>query len=85
MSLTRSSGCPGGAFATPPQTVAPQPPPCTGFSRQEHWSGLPGPPAGGLPGPGTEPGCPACQAESVPSEPPGKPLAWFTALGQFQV
>ena len=26
-----------------------------GFSRQEYWSGLPGPPPGDLPDPGTEP------------------------------
>ena len=26
-----------------------------GFSRQEHWTGLPGPPPGDLPGPGVQP------------------------------
>ena len=30
-----------------------------GFSRQEHWSGLPRLPAGNLPNPGTEPTSPA--------------------------
>ena len=30
-----------------------------GFSRQEHWSGLPCPPAEDLPNPGTEPTSPA--------------------------
>ena len=44
-----------------------------GFSSQEYWSGLPGPPPGDLPNPGIEPRSPALQAESLPSEPPGKP------------
>ena len=44
-----------------------------GFSRQESWSGLPCPPAGGLPNPGMEPRSPAPQADSLPTEPPGKP------------
>ena len=30
----------------------------TGFSRQEHWSGLPFPSPGNLPNPGIEPGSP---------------------------
>ena len=33
-------------------TVALQAPPSVGFSRQEHWSGLPRPPPGALPDPG---------------------------------
>ena len=44
-----------------------------GFSRQEYWSGLPCPPPGDLPNPGIEPRSPALQADSLPSEPPGKP------------
>ena len=43
------------------------------FSRQEYWRGLPIPSLGDLPNPGTEPGSPALQADSLPSEPPGKP------------
>ena len=44
-----------------------------GFSRQEHWSGLPCPPPGDLPNPGIEPGLQVwLQADSLPSEPPGK-------------
>ena len=43
------------------------------FSRQEYWSGLPFPSLGDFPDPGTEPGSPALQADSLPSEPPGKP------------
>ena len=45
----------------------------TGFSRQEYWSGLPLPPPGDLPDPGMELGSPTQQADSSPSEPPGKP------------
>ena len=44
-----------------------------GFSRQEYWSGFPCPPAGDLPNPGTEPRSPAVKADSLPSEPRGKP------------
>ena len=45
-----------------------------GFSRQEYWSGLPFPPPVDLPDPGIEPGSPTLQADSLPSELPGKPL-----------
>ena len=43
-----------------------------GFSRQEYQSGLPFPSPGDLPDPGIEPRSPALQADSLPSEPPGK-------------
>ena len=43
------------------------------FSRQEDWSGLPCPPPGDLPDPGIKHGSPVSQADSLPSEPPGKP------------
>jgi len=43
-----------------------------GIPRQEYWSGLPFPSAGDLPHPGIEAGSPALQADSLPSEPPGK-------------
>ena len=42
-------------FVTP-QTVAHQAPLSMGFSRQEHWSGLPLPSPGDLPDPGIKPG-----------------------------
>ena len=45
------------------------------FSRQEYWSGLPCPPPGDLPNPGIEPRSPELQADSLPSEPPGKPMS----------
>ena len=60
-------------FATP-WTVAYQAPPSMGFSRQEHWSGLPFLSPGDLPKPGIEPGSPALQTDALPSEPPGKPV-----------
>ena len=44
------------------------------FSRQEYWSGLPFPYQGDLPYPGIDLGSLALQADSLPSEPPGKPL-----------
>ena len=44
-----------------------------GFSRQEYWSGLPCPPPGVLPNPGIKPRSLALQADSLPTEPPGKP------------
>ena len=44
-----------------------------GFSRQEYWTGLPFSSPGDLPDPGIEPGSPALQAGSLPTEPPGKP------------
>ena len=53
-------------------TVAYQALPSMGFSRQEYWSGLPFPSPGDLPDPGTELGSPKLQADSLPSEPPGK-------------
>ena len=45
------------------------------FSRQEYWSGLPFPSPGDLPDLVIEHGSPALQADSLPSEPPGKPSA----------
>ena len=41
--------------------------------QQEYWSGLPFSSPGDLPHPGIKPGSPALQADSLPSEPPGKP------------
>ena len=56
-----------------PWTVAHQAPPSIGFSRQEYWSGLPFPSPGDLPNPGIETSSPTLQADTLPSEPPGKP------------
>ena len=59
-------------FVTP-WTVAYQSSQSMEFSRQEYWSGLPFPSPGDLPDPGIEPGSPALPADTLPSEPPGKP------------
>ena len=55
-----------------------------GFSRKEYWSGLP------FPSPGIEPRSPAWQADTLTSEPPGKPISegWgksFSVKGQVYV
>ena len=52
-----------------------------GFSRQEYWTGWPFPPPGHRPDPGIKPGSPALQADSLPSELPGKTII---ALATFQ-
>ena len=48
------------------------------FSRQEYWSSLPCPPPGDIPNLGIEPRTPTLQADSLPSEPPGKPIHTHT-------
>ena len=53
--------------------VAYQAPLSMGFSRQEYWSGLPFP-SPDLPNPGIELWSPPSQADTLPSEPPGKPI-----------
>ena len=69
-----------------PWTVASQAPLSMEFSRQEYWSGLPFSSPGDLPNPGIEPRLPALQAESLPSEPPGKPNKLLTdSLTYFSV
>ena len=52
-------------------TVAHQASLSMGFPRKEFWSGLSFPSSGDLPDPEIEPGSPALQADSFPSEPPG--------------
>ena len=64
-----------------PWTITHQTPLSMGFSRQEYWSGLPFPLPGGIPDPGMKPGSPALQADSLPSEPPGKPLQHHKTKG----
>ena len=44
------------------------------FSRHEYWGGLPYPPPGDLPNPGIKLRPPALQADSLPAEPPEKPI-----------
>ena len=72
-------------FATP--WTAYHAPPSMGFSRQEYWSGLPFPSPGDLPNPGIKVGSPALQADTLPSEPPGKlkmstNTKWWTGCGE---
>ena len=55
-------------------TVACQAPLFMRFSRQEYSSELLFPSPEGLPNPGIKPGSPALQADSLPSEPPRKPV-----------
>ena len=55
-----------------PWTIACQAPPSVGFAGQEQWSGLPFPSPWDLPDPGIKPGFPALQADTLPSEPPGR-------------
>ena len=64
-------------FATP-RTIACQAPLSMGFSRQEYWSGLPFPSPGDIPDPGIESRPSEMQADSLPSEPLGKPWWWFS-------
>ena len=51
-----------------------QAPLSTGFSRQEYWSGLLGPPPRDRPDPGIEPMSPALQADSL----------WLNHLGSLE-
>ena len=58
------------------QTEACEVPLSTGFSKKEHWSGLPFPPLRNLPQPGTEPSSPespALAGKFLATEPPRKP------------
>ena len=53
-------------------TIACQAPLSMEFFRQKYWSGLPFFSPGDFPDLGIKPGSPALQADSLPSEPPGK-------------
>ena len=48
------------------------------LSRQEYWNELPCPPSGDLLDSGIKPRSPALQADSLPSEPSGKPRYYIT-------
>ena len=74
-----AQSCP--LFVTP-WTVACQAPLSMGFSRQEYWSGWPFPSPGDLPNPGIEPGSPALQADSLPSELQGS-RGWYGPTGEL--
>ena len=64
-------------------TLALQALPSMGFFRQDYWSGLPCRPPGDLPNPGIEPRSLALQVDSLPSEPPGKPM--ITRVGSLSL
>ena len=54
-----------------------------GFTRQESWGGWPFPSPGDLPNPGIEPGSPALQADTLPTEYQGSPTcpeSWVKVL-----
>ena len=63
-------------------TIARQAPLSMGFSRQEHWSGLPFPSPGDLPNPRTEPSSPTLAGRFFITEPHGKPCGGII-LTQF--
>ena len=66
-------------FVTP-WTVAYQAPLSIGFPRQESWSEWSLPSPGDLPNPGVKPRSPALQADSLLSEPPGKPKNIYVCI-----
>ena len=63
-----------------PWTVARQAPVTMEFSRQEYWSVLLFASPRDLSDPGIELASPALQADSLPSEPPGKPILMLLVL-----
>ena len=65
-----------------PQTAAHQAPLSLGFSRQEHWSGLPFPPPEDLPDiEPPSPVSPVLQADFLPTQPLGEPRDKFIGEG----
>ena len=63
-----------------PWTITRQAPLSMGFSKQDCWSGLPFHSPGDLPNPGIKPRSLKLQADSLPSEPPKKPIVNNTVL-----
>ena len=57
-----------------PWTLARQTPLSVGFFRQEHWSGLPLPPPGGIPDLEMEPVSPSLAGRFFATEPSEKPI-----------
>ena len=53
------------------------------FPRQEYWSSLPFPSLGDLPNPGIEPRSSPLQADSLSTEPPGKPCRMHMCVCMF--
>ena len=78
--FTKNRLCPLGVCSDVSDSLRPhgahQAPLSMGFSREEYWPGLPCPPPGDLPNPGTEPTSPAPPAVAgrfFTPEPRGKP------------
>ena len=69
-------GSPDSEALCDPRTVALQAPLPMGLHRQEYWSGLPFPPPGDLLNQGIKTRSPTMQADSLLSEPTGKPLRY---------
>ena len=67
----------------PPWTVVRQVPLSMEFSKQEYLSGFPFPSPGDLFDSGMEPGFPTFQADSLPSEPPGKPKLFINKFYKY--
>ena len=67
------------------RAVALQSPQSMEFSRKEYWSGLPFPSPGDLPYPGIKPGSLALQADSLPSELPGKPVYGTVTVNKLSI
>ena len=61
-----------------PMDLAHQAPLSMEFFRQEYWTGLPFTSPADLSNPGIKPASSALQADSLPSEPPGKPFYFST-------
>ena len=76
-----TQSCP--TLCNPMDCIACQAPPSMGFSRQGYWIGLPFPPPGDLPDPGTEPGSPALLVDSLPSEPQGSLISHKCCIKSF--
>ena len=55
------------------------------FSRPEYWCAWPFPSPGDLSSPGVEPGSPALQADSLPTELSGKPYILLLAMKLFLI
>ena len=64
-------------------SLQPHAPLSMGFPRQEYWSEVPIPSPGHLSNPGIEPWSPALQADSLPSEPPGKPTINLLVISEM--
>ena len=72
MKVKVTHSCP--TLCDPIDYIACQAPLSMEFPTQEYWSGLPFPSPGDLPKPGIKPGSPSLQADSLLSEPSGKPI-----------